>query len=401
MHQWRESTEIIARGVAADNELKLETATTLDEIAALRPCYDALLAVTGNTLPFALHEWHLAWCRHFLNCNPAICDEPLFCVLRTASGLCVAIVPLVVSRRRVGPLAIVSVSLLGADPAITEVRTPIIHPGYEALTARAVQRHLATIGHWDWIHWSGISHAFAAALQAGGRLQWQPVLSDFVLDMAPTWEEYRLRLKRNIRESLRHCYNSLKRDHHRYELQVISEPAELARGLDRFLQLHILRANLKTTTEVHPNRFASEVSRKFLYEVCERLSRRGAVRLFQLKVGSQIVAMRIGFVVRDSLYLYYSGFDPAWSRYSVMTTTLAEAIKYAISQGLRTVNLSPTKDVSKMRWSPRQVDYRSAFEVSGGLRSRLAHGAYLNLRSGAGLSTGFLRHLIPARRDWH
>jgi hypothetical protein len=110
--------------------------------------------------------------------------------------------------------------------------------------------------------------------------------------------------------------------------------------------------------------------------------------------------MRIGFVVRDSLYLYYSGFDPAWSRYSVMTTTVAEAIKYAISQGLRTVNLSPTKDVSKMRWSPRQVDYRSAFEVSGGLRSRLARGAYINLRSGDGLPTWFLRHLIPARRDW-
>jgi len=104
MYQWRESTEIIARRAAADDELKLETATTLDEIAALRVCYDALLAVTGNTLPFALHEWHLAWCRHFLNCNPAIADEPLFCVLRTASGLCVAIVPLVISRRRVGPL---------------------------------------------------------------------------------------------------------------------------------------------------------------------------------------------------------------------------------------------------------------------------------------------------------
>ena len=303
MHQWRESTEIIARGARADNELSIETASTVDEVAALGACYDALLAVTGNTLPFALHEWHLTWCRHFLNCDPVIRDEPLFCVLRTASGLCVAIVPLVVSRRRVGPLTIVSVSLLGADPAITEVRTPIIHPGYEAPTARAVQRHLATIVHWDWVHWSGISDAFGAALQAGDRLQWQPVLSDYVLDMTPTWEEFRLGLKRNIRESLRHCYNSLKRDQHRYELQIIQEPAELARGLDRFLELHLLRANLKTTTEVHENRFASEVSRRFLYEVCERLGKRGTVRLFQLKVGSQIVAMRIGFVVRDSLYL--------------------------------------------------------------------------------------------------
>ena len=49
----------------------------------------------------------------------------------------------------------------------------------------------------------------------------------------------------------------------------------------------------------------------------------------------QIVAMRLGFVVDDSLYLYYSGYDPLWARYSVMTTTVAEALKYAIACGLQ------------------------------------------------------------------
>jgi hypothetical protein len=43
---------------------------------------------------------------------------------------------------------------------------------------------------------------------------------------------------------------------------------------------------------------------------------RGAVRLFALKIGSSIVAMRLGFVARDSLYFYYSGFDPQWARCS-------------------------------------------------------------------------------------
>jgi CelD/BcsL family acetyltransferase involved in cellulose biosynthesis len=130
------------------------------------------------------------------------------------------------------------------------------------------------------------------------------------------------------------------------------------------------------------------------------LAARGAVRLFELKVNSQIVAIRIGFVVRDSLYLYYSGFDPAWARYSVMTTTMAEAIKYAIAQGIKTVNLSPTKDIAKTRWGPRQIDYRSAYQVSGRLRSRLARWAYLRARSGAGLPSWMLRRLIAARRKW-
>jgi CelD/BcsL family acetyltransferase involved in cellulose biosynthesis len=377
----------------------VQTVTTVDGIAALGPCYERLHRITGNVLPFALHEWHLAWCRHLLNRSPRVHDEPLFYVLHDPAGACVAVIPFIVSRRRVGPLKIVTVNLLGADPAITEIRGPLIAPEYEYLAARAVRDQLAKIGDWDWIHWTGISDAFAVALAADRRLHWQPSLADYVLDLAPTWEEFRGRLKRNIRESLRHCYNSLKRDNHNFELHVIEDPPELRRGLDRFLELHALRADLKTTA-LHPNRFATQFSRNFLYEVCERMSRRGAMRLFQLKVGSEIVATRIGFLVGDSIYLYNSGFDPKWSRYSVMTTTVAEVIKYAIARGLKTVNLSPDKDVSKLRWSPRQVDYRSAYEHGRRLRSRLARRAYMTAQSGKGLQSWVLKRLIQARRNW-
>jgi hypothetical protein len=60
-----------------------------------------------------------------------------------------------------------------------------------------------------------------------------------------------------------------------------------------------------------------------------------------------------------------------------MTTTVAEAIKYAMAHGLKTVNLSTTREVSKTRWGPRQVDYGSAFEFERSLRSRLMRSAYL------------------------
>lgn len=392
--------EVIATGALQKRTtLALETATTLEQIAALGPCYARLNRVTGNTLPFALHEWHLAWCRHFLNCDPRIRDRPLFCVLHNSAGECVALFPFIVSRRRVGPLDIVSVNLLGADPAITEIRAPLIEPGYERLAALAVQDRLAKLGGWDWVHWTGLSDALAEPLALGRRLQWQPALSDFVLDLAPTWEEFRLGLKRNIRESLRHCYNSLRRDGHHFELQVMQDPAEMRAGLDRFLELHVLRANMQTSA-IHPNRFDSQVSREFLHDVCGRLAERGIVRLFTLKIGSQAVAMRIGFVVGENLYLYYSGFDPEWSQYSVMTTTVAEAIKYAIAHSLKSVDLSPTKDFSKTRWGPRQVDYEAAIEQGAGLRSRLASRAYIKARSDPEGQSWLLKHLIPARRTW-
>jgi CelD/BcsL family acetyltransferase involved in cellulose biosynthesis len=128
------------------------------------------------------------------------------------------------------------------------------------------------------------------------------------------------------------------------------------------------------------------------------------MRLFQLKIGADIVAIRVGFVVGDSVYLYYSGFDPAWARYSVMTTTLAEALKYAMAAGLKTANLSLSPDQSKLRWRPRVVEYHSASVRRDRLISRIAHRVYLGaletLRTDRGVQARLLRSLVRARRDW-
>lgn len=393
----------MARGKTAKTPsfptVTVETITSVAGVEALRPDYEHLCGTTDNKLPFALYEWHSTWCRHFLGSDPRICDEPLFYLLRNAEGQCVAIAPFILSRRKFGPVKIVSISVLGPDPCITEIRTPLVERGFEHLTARAVRDGLARIPDWDWIHWSGVSEGFAEALNAGGTLRWEVPLSYFLLDLPASWGELRLHLRRNIRESLRHCYNSLKRDGHRFEFQVIEDPAGVRQGLDRYLALHTLRANANHAV-VHPDRFASRICREFLYAICDRLAARGAVRLFALKIASQIVAMRLGFVVGDSLYLYYSGYDPCWARYSVMTTTVAEAIKYAIASGLRTVNLSPGREVSKMRWGPRQVDCGSVFEANTRLRSRLASAAYLTALSETGIQSRVLQ-LMTTRRSWH
>ncbi len=72
-----------------------------------------------------------------------------------------------------------------------------------------------------------------------------------------------------------------------------------------------MRAEPHAHRAVHPDRFASRICREFLYAVCERLAARGAVRLFALKIGAKIVAMRIGFVVGDSSVFVLLGVRPA------------------------------------------------------------------------------------------
>jgi CelD/BcsL family acetyltransferase involved in cellulose biosynthesis len=348
----------------------------LEKVAALRPDYERLGRVTGNRLPFALHDWHMTWCSHFLNCDPRIRDEPLFYVLRNEVGSCVAILPFILTRRRVGPFKVAYVNPLGEDPSVTEIRTPMIEAGYESTAVRTVQAALEKAPDWDWVHWMHLGSELKDALGSSPHaLHWRPPLANVVLDLAPTWGEFRAGLKRNIRESLRHCYNSLKREALALEFDVLEQPAEVRRGLDRYLELHRMRAAFRCGP-AHPDRFETNASRTFLRAVCDRLAAHNAVRLFALRISGEYIAMRLAFVVADSLYFYYSGFDPAWWRYGVMTTTDAESIKYAIQHGFKTINLSPTNVVSKRRWGPREVGYPSAYQVRSSLLSRLANGVY-------------------------
>jgi CelD/BcsL family acetyltransferase involved in cellulose biosynthesis len=383
-------------GQAASAELVADVAG----IRALTAEYEHLYRITGNTLPFARQEWHLAWCEHLLSRTRRASQQPLFCIVRKADGTCIAIVPLILTLRRLGPLKVAALALVGADPALTEIRNPLVAPGYERATVRAVHEQLARVRGWDWIQWSGISAALAEALSLEATPQWYQTIDDYVLDLSADWPEMRLKFTRNLREALRHCYNSLRRAGHNFEFVVARDRVEVRWALYRFLQLHTLRANMPWGP-VHADRFTGRSVRAFLYDVCDRLAQRDVVRVFQLRIADEVVASRIGFVVGDSLYLYYSGFDPAWARFSVMTTTVAEALRYAIANGLKSVNLSVTGDHAKERWHPRRIDYFSAVVDRGSIRSRLACGAYRIAASGGSAPRRALKRLLQARPDWN
>ena len=60
------------RFMPANADMRVEVATSLSALQALQPDYEQVLRSIGNTLPFALHEWHVAWCRHFLESSRRI-----------------------------------------------------------------------------------------------------------------------------------------------------------------------------------------------------------------------------------------------------------------------------------------------------------------------------------------
>ena len=100
------------------------------------------------------------------------------------------------------------------------------------------------------------------------------------------------------------------------------------------------------------------------------------------------------------MYLYFSGFDPRWSDYAVMTTTLVEAVKYAQNHQIKTINFSIGHDVSKSRWGVRETQLTCAVAVRQSHFSRLAWSGF-SLATQDGVKPTLLSRLLrPAARDW-
>lgn len=284
-----------------------------------------------------------------------------------------------------GPLRLRELQFFGADAYVTEWRGVLCHPRRrrEVIAALAAKIHEERPA--DFVQWRGLPdeldrNAFPNALPGGFEVGDQMTTKVFHLDLPTSWDGFRQALPRNIKESLRKCYNSLARDNHRIRLNVVSSAQETDEALDKFFQLHSRRADASGVID-HPNVFATPHARDFLRAVCHDFAHDNRLRIFQLVIGEQVVATRIGFLMDDQIFMYFSGYDLDWARYSVMTTTVAEAIKWSIGAGLRVFNLSTGEDVSKTRWRPERTEFFGGYTLYGLGLGRLAISAIHAVRS--------------------
>jgi CelD/BcsL family acetyltransferase involved in cellulose biosynthesis len=370
----------------------------LDAIA--RECDELALAMSPR-VPFATSTWLKLWWRHYSEQRWLVNDRFFVHTLRDEGGTLRAVAPLMITERPgTGPLRARTLAFFGADKNITELRGMICAPEYEGHAVRALLAHVIGRGEqWDWFTWNGIRRGSEAsqALESEPNYHWTRETTDYVLTLPESWEEFRAARSRNIKESLRKCYNSLKRDGHEFRFRVVSDPAQLPAALTGFIALHALRADASELVP-HHNVFAEHRARNLMAGIAASPSEALSLRVFQLEIAGKVVAARVGFVIGDELYLYFSGFEPAWGKYSVMTTTVAEAIKWAIEQRFRAVNLSPGTDVSKTRWGASAVATHNGVLVSPERRGQLVFRALteLNERSRQGKVLGSL--IARARR---
>lgn len=350
--------------------LTVETIEDLERLESLSGEWDRLAAAVFPRLPFTSPLWALGWWRSFRRNGLLARDRLHAYALRDIDGTLVALAPMfVTSRPGFGPALTRELQFFGADPYVTEWRGLVCLPDRAEEAIGVLAAHIEKERPADFVQWRGLpAGAEKRALDRDFRPQANLDVTVFYVDLPESWDAFRAALPRNVKESLRKCYNSLAREKHDFTLRVISSPDEAPGALDEFFRLHAMRADAQDTI-LHPDVFGDAARRGFLRAYCEAMARQDGLRIFQLVISGQVVATRIGFLLGDELYMYFSGYDLGWSRFSVMTTTVAEAIKWAIGQKVRVFNLSTGNDVSKTRWRPQIVDFVGGYSVGTGRAS--------------------------------
>jgi CelD/BcsL family acetyltransferase involved in cellulose biosynthesis len=360
--------------------LKIEQLSGPEAFATLSAEWDLLDAGLRPRTPFTSPLWIGLWWKHFERNCAKVRDE-FFChTLRDRDGRLVAVAPLMVTHSpAIGPVRIRLLQFFGADPSITEIRGVICNADRQDEVISALSNYLLSRkASWDVFWWTGIRHESSVfdALVGQGALIEDSKLPDYILALPPTWDELRAKVSSNMRKNLRKAYEFLERDGHAFIFRAISRPADVPAALKRFLVLHAARADVSDMTIAHPNKFGNLRHRSFLIDYAQRMAERGLLRLFELEIAGNVVASRLTFLLDSELYFYFAGYDPNWRKYSVMTTLMTEIIKWAIDNGIRLVNLSTGKDLSKVRWKPEEIVYQNAMQIAPTIRGRLAFLAY-------------------------
>jgi CelD/BcsL family acetyltransferase involved in cellulose biosynthesis len=349
----RATAEILADSEDVSSEPGRLSAALVDGLAGflqLEREWRKLVQVAGTRNPFLCWEWVSEWVSEFCG------DRLLTAVIRDA-GAVVAIAPFYRNSYMIGPgVRATCLQLFGPreDQHIFEQREILIDPKRQSGVLTSIVECLSAQPV-DWIELAAQGDAVQAledALRAvppsmSPRTRSRTVVP--IMALRQSWDVQHRALKRNVKESIRHCYNSLKRDGHRFTVSIEVSSDQADGSLDTFLRLYQQRSALSGRAR-HFNHFSTERRRRFLSRAVRRMMEAGSLEFCTVKIGDEVVASRICMTMLDTLYLYYSGLDPRYWRYSPTTLLVTERLRRAIDQQLCFINFSPGTDQSKTRW---------------------------------------------------
>jgi CelD/BcsL family acetyltransferase involved in cellulose biosynthesis len=329
--------------------MRVEEVATAEGLAALRPAWDALFAEAETASPFNSWVWLATWWDLFGT------GKELRVFIVWDGQRAVGIAPFYALAFKVGPLQLRVLMQLGRGNCLTEVLQMLVARGRRAEVVARLAEHLVQRrrGLWDAMIWAGVERAELPPCLARFIRVDDP--TDYEVRTLPsTWTELVKNLNKSMRDNVKYYPRLLQRHGHEGQTHFATRPEDMGPALNEFLRLHRTRAEM-AATRLHDDHFGRPAHTDFLRRVAPALAAQGMMRVALLAVDGANAAAQITLEHAGTVYIYYSGFDPAWRQYGVGMSVTADCIRDAMERGVQRVNFLRGGGQFKQRWDTQNV----------------------------------------------
>jgi CelD/BcsL family acetyltransferase involved in cellulose biosynthesis len=98
--------------------------------------------------------------------------------------------------------------------------------------------------------------------------------------------------------------------------------------------------------------------RAFFRFYCDRTAEQGSVRFFRLRIGNAVAAVQMAVEIYSRLWILKIGYDEALAHCSPGLLLTAEAVRYALTQRLKSYEFLGGVEQWEERWKPCSRDHR-------------------------------------------
>jgi len=131
---------------------------------------------------------------------------------------------------------------------------------------------------------------------------------------------------------------------------------------------------------------ADPAAHRFYSLLAERASTCGWLRLLFLRVAGRRIAVSYGSCYANRLFLFKTGYDPAYARYSPFKLLTYFAMRRAFADGLHEVDFLGDAEPWKLEWTATTRSHDWLFVFARSSRAALVHRAKFQI--------------IPALKRW-
>jgi CelD/BcsL family acetyltransferase involved in cellulose biosynthesis len=303
------------------NAVQIETITSDEGLAELRPEWDELVLAMPRPSPFLLHGWISAWWS-----EAAQRDWRLGIHVARRDGRLIGALPL--AQRRTGGLRVTH--FVGGH--LSSLCDLMLAPGVgdDVATALATQ---AAAGRHDFMDVFGLPADSRLARAVGSDRMTVVMRTEApVLSLEPGWDAVYTARTSAKRRSLHRRRRRQLAEQGDVTTTVAREPEEVTVAVDEAIRLHAARREGRLDDSGF-----SDGRGAFQREALIALAAQDRTRIVTLRLDDRPIAYHCYLALAGTMYVHSLAFDPAYGRWSPGLLTTLETLAVADAEGLHRV----------------------------------------------------------------